>query len=83
MKKVLFLLGLFFLLVSCSIVDENPSVCIDGTCDAAFTIDTQVNPGSFQDSDGVWHIKYSGHNYFTVKGLTDKLNSGNIVNGTH
>lgn len=94
MKKVLFLtfykslyygmasLGLFLLLVSCSIAEESTSVCVDGTCDAAFRIDTQVNPGSYQDSDGVWHIKYSGNNYFTVKGITDKLNSENIVNGT-
>ena len=94
MKKVLFFtfckslyygmasLGLFFLLVSCSITEESTPVCVDGSCDAAFRIDTQVNPGSFQDSDGVWHIKYSGYKYFTVKGIADKLNTENIVNGT-
>jgi hypothetical protein len=75
-------LGLFLLLVSCSIAEESTPVCIDGSCDAAFRIDTQVNPGSFQDSDGVWHIKYSGYSYFTVKGIADQLNSENIVNGT-
>jgi hypothetical protein len=94
MKKVLYLifcknlyyriasLGLFLLLVSCTLEPQEIPVCIDGSCDAAFRIDTQVNPGSFQDSDGVWHIKYSGNNYFTVKGIADQLNSENIVNGT-
>jgi hypothetical protein len=94
MKKVLFLtfyksiyygialLGLFFLLVSCTLEPQEIPVCQDGSCDAVFRIDTQINPGSFQDSNGVWHIKYSGNNYFTIKGVADQLNSENIVNGT-
>jgi hypothetical protein len=81
MKKVLLLLGLVFILFSCTPKELEASVCQDGSCDAAFAVDTQVNPGSYQDSNGVWHIKYSGHNYFTLKGITDKLNSDNIVNG--
>jgi hypothetical protein len=80
MKKVLFFLGLLFIFTSCTLDPLQESVCQDGSCDAAFTIDTQVNPGSYQDANGVWHIKYSGHKYFTVKGIADKLNSENVVN---
>jgi hypothetical protein len=81
MKKVLFILGLFFVFVSCTPPALETPVCQDGSCDATFRVDTQINPGSFQDSNGVWHVKYSGNNYFTLKGITDKLNSDNIVNG--
>jgi len=81
MKKVLFLLGLVFIFSSCTLEPLEEPVCQDGSCDAAFVVDTQVNPGSYQDSNGVWHVKYSGHNYFTLKGIADKLNSENIVNG--
>jgi hypothetical protein len=93
MKKVLFLifykslyygialLGLFFLLLSCSI-EEETSVCLDGHCDGVFRIDTQANPGSYQDSNGDWHVKYSGNPYFTIKGDLDQMHSQYSINGT-
>lgn len=80
MKKVLFILGLLFIFSSCTPPALETPICEDGSCDATFRIDTQVNPGSFQDANGVWHVKYSGNNYFTLKGITDKVTSENIVN---
>lgn len=82
MKKIIlvFLLGISF--ISCSpeeLGDNCP--CIDGNCDAQFVIDIQQNPGSYQDTQGVWHIKHSGLNYFRIKGQTDQLNSEYVVNG--
>ena len=72
MKKVLFLLGFVFLLNSCTVDSGGSSACLDGNCDATFWIDTNVNPGSYLDSKGVWHVKYSGRNYFTLKGFNIK-----------
>ena len=81
MKKVLFLLGFVFLLNSCTVDSGGSSACLDGNCDATFWVDTQINPGSYLDSKGVWHVKYSGRNYFTLKGTTDDLKSEYIING--
>lgn len=77
---LVFLLGISF--ISCSpeeLRDTYP--CPDGNCDAQFVIDTQQNPGSYQDANGVWHVKYSGLNYFRIKGNTDQLTPDYIVNG--
>jgi hypothetical protein len=77
---LIFLLGILF--SSCSLEDlENDYPCPDGHCDATFEIDTQQNPGSYQDAQGVWHIKYSGLNYFRIKGITDPLISMYHING--
>jgi hypothetical protein len=77
---LIFLLGILF--SSCSLEDlENDYPCPDGHCDAIFEIDTQQNPGSYQDAQGVWHIKYSGLNYFRIKGITDPLISMYHING--
>lgn len=82
MKKLLLLLFLSLSFISCTVEDLNDkSPCIDGSCDAKFIIDTIQNPGSYQDSQGVWHIKHSGLNYFRIKGKTDQLTSQYISNG--
>jgi len=73
----LFLLGIY--LTSCTPEEINP--CVDGNCDASFYIDVTQNPGSYQDAQGVWHVKWSGLNYFRVKGQTDELSPEYIVNG--
>lgn len=62
------------------ITEEKNYPCPDGNCDAEFVIDIQQNPGSFKDTNGIWHIKHSGLNYFRVKGVTDELVSDYIVN---
>jgi hypothetical protein len=67
---------------SCSIEDlENNYPCPDGNCDAIFIIDTIQNPGSYQDLNGVWHIKYSGLNYFRIKGQTSIIKNQYLING--
>lgn len=77
---LVFLLGIT--LFSCSPEDlENNYPCPDGNCDAEFVIDTQQNPGSYQDAQGVWHVKYSGLHYFRIKGQTDPLISRYVING--
>jgi hypothetical protein len=77
---LVFLLGISF--ISCTPEDiRDSSPCVDGNCDASFYIDAVQNPGSYQDAQGVWHVKWSGLNYFRIKGQTDQLNSEYIVNG--
>ncbi len=69
-------------LLSCEdIIKEEKSHCIDGNCEATFVIDVTQNPGSYLDSNGIWHIKYSGLNYFRIKGNTDILKPEYVING--
>lgn len=81
MKKYFLLLALSFISISCEVDSLNQYPCPDGNCDAQFIIDTQQNPGSYQDENGVWHVKYSGLHYFRIKGLTDSLIPDYIING--
>lgn len=82
LKNFIFLLTLGLVFISCSIEDlENNYPCPDGNCDAEFVIDTQQNPGSYQDAQGVWHVKYSGLHYFRIKGQTDPLIAKYHING--
>lgn len=71
---------LFFL--SCATEESRETViCKDYSCEATFVIDVVQNPGSYQDESGVWHVKYSGLNYFRIKGSTDELNPDYVING--
>lgn len=81
MKKISIVLLSIFFLSSCSIEKIDENVCLNGTCNATFVIDVKQNPGSYQDESGVWHIKYSGINYFRIKGIADELTSNYIING--
>jgi hypothetical protein len=81
MKNFIYSIFILLVLSSCTAETSTSQVCQDGSCDAEFWIDTKVNPGSFLDSQGIWHIKYSGRNYFTLKGSADQLMPGYIVNG--
>jgi hypothetical protein len=81
MKKYFLLLLLGSIFISCEVDSLNQYPCPDGNCDAQFIIDIQQNPGSYQDAQGVWHVKYSGLNYFRIKGQTDQLISEYIING--
>jgi hypothetical protein len=77
---LVFLLGISF--ISCSPEDiGNDCPCVDGNCDATFYVDVVQNPGSYQDAQGVWHVKWSGLHYFRIKGQADQLNSEHVVNG--
>ena len=76
---VLLLLSLF--VFSCSTPEIEPDVCLNGNCGAEFRIDTQGHPGTYQDVQGVWHIKHAGLNYFTVKGDVNELDPHYVING--
>ena len=74
-----FILVLLFL-TSCSKEEISLSLCLDGNCEAFYQIDELVSPGVYQDTNGYWHIKYRGLNYFTIKGELDQLKPEYVVN---
>lgn len=63
---VLFIISV--LIYSCTVSESVPPVCISGDCQVEFVIDTLGRPGTYLDSQGIWHVKHNGLNYFTVKG---------------
>lgn len=82
MKNLIYILAIGFFW-ACSPEDTLDSYpCIDGDCNAFFEIDINVNPGSYLDDNGYWHVKFSGAYYFTIKGKTSQLNDEYIVNKT-
>lgn len=78
--KNLFLLLLSLFVFSCSTPEVEPDVCLNGDCYASFWVDTQGHPGTYQDAQGVWHIKHAGLNYFTVKGQLTPLDPSKEIN---
>ena len=81
MNKLLLILGLGFLLASCSKEEINPYPCLDGECNTFFEIDPLVSPGVYQDDNGYWHVEHQGINYFTIQGQLDEIHPDYIVNG--
>ena len=80
MKRIIFIFSV--LLASCSKEDAlTPYPCIDGDCDAVFTINKQSQPESYKDKNGYWHVKHMGINYFTIDGKLDELDPYYEVNG--
>ena len=79
--KNLLLLLLSLFVFSCSTPEIEPDVCLNGNCGAEFWVDTQGHPGTYQDGQGVWHIKHAGLNYFTVKGNVNELDPHYVING--
>jgi len=57
-----------------------PHACADQSCDSVFFIDPDVQPNSYLDNNGYWHIEYRGFKYFTVKGSLDRLDDEYVVN---
>ena len=81
MNRFLLILGLSFLLASCS-KEELPSYpCVNGDCEALFFIDEQVQPNAYQDNNGYWHIEFRGPKYFTIRGELSELNDEYVING--
>lgn len=84
-QKKLVIIFIFFILIIISgcedILKKETSNCLNDNCEATFVIDTTQNPGSYLDNDGIWHIKYSGLNYFRIKGNTDVLKPEYVING--
>ena len=79
--KNLFLLLLSLFVFSCSTPETEPDVCLNGNCGAEFWVDIQGHPGTYQDGQGVWHIKHAGLNYFTIKGTVNELDPHYVING--
>jgi hypothetical protein len=79
MKKLI-LTGFIFLF-ACS-KGEYPEAypCKDGYCQSIFGVDNQVNPESYLDNNGFWHVKFNGIKYFTVEGKLDELYEDYIIN---
>lgn len=80
LKNLLFLLLSLFVF-SCSAPEMEPEVCLNGNCGAEFWIDTTGHPGTYQDAQGVWHIKHGDLDYFTVKGTVNELDPHYVING--
>ena len=83
MKQIKFLLLLVVSLFvfSCSTPELEQDVCLNGNCGAEFWVDTLGHPGTYQDTQGVWHIKHAGLNYFTLKGKVNELDPHYVING--
>ena len=81
MNKFLLILGFSFLLASCSEEEIITYPCLGGDCDNEFWIDTNVNPGSYLDEDGYWHVPHSGVNYLTIEGQLSILSNDYLING--
>ena len=81
LNRLLVLIGVGFLLTSCSKEEITPYPCLDGDCSINFEIDPLVSPGVYQDENEYWHIEHQGYNYFTIKGITSNLHPDYIVNG--
>ena len=80
MKKIIIALVLISL-AGCTNEQPEQPVCLNGDCYGDFYIDTLGHPGTYLDSQGVWHIKHAGLNYFTVKGNLSPLDPHYIING--
>jgi hypothetical protein len=61
-------------------VDYYAHPCADRSCDSVFFIDPAVQPHSYLDDNGYWHIEYRGVKYFTIKGKLDTLDDDYVIN---
>ena len=80
MKKFIYTLLTLTFLSSCSTPGDRTNVCLSGDCDAYFWISSTGHPGTYQDTEGIWHIKHAGLNYFTVLGEVSKLDPHYVIN---
>ena len=79
--RILFLLVVSLFIFSCSTPEIEPDVCLNGNCGAEFWVSTVGHPGTYQDAQGVWHIKHANLDYFTVKGHINELDPHYVING--
>ena len=54
MNRFLLILGIGFLLASCSKEEIAPYPCLDGDCNSRFYIDELVQPNAYQDANGLY-----------------------------
>lgn len=79
--KFSFALVVSLFIFSCTPDEIQQDVCLNGDCGAEFWIDTLGHPGTYQDAQGVWHIKHANLDYFTVKGRVSELDPHYVING--
>jgi hypothetical protein len=79
--KFLFLALVSLFIFSCTPDEIQQDVCLNGDCGVEFWIDTLGHPGTYQDLQGVWHIKHADLDYFTVKGRINELDPHYVING--
>lgn len=80
MYKIVLTVCLFALFGCDSESLTEPDVLLNKNEDVAFWIDTDVSPGSYLDAQGVWHVEYSGLNYFTIRGTIPTLHPQYVIN---
>jgi hypothetical protein len=78
MKKLLAILLVTTTLISCKKKPLEPTEVCPGGCITNYTISS---PSATLQSDGYWHVKHIGANYFQVIGNLSELNSKYVVNG--
>jgi hypothetical protein len=81
MRKLIYILVISFFWACSPEGLIKPYPCINGDCEAEFTINPLSQPNAYQDQNGYWHIKHMGVNYFTIDGKLDELHSDYIING--
>lgn len=81
MKQFVLTIITALVLFGCSSDEDAQPACLNGSCNADFWIDTLGHLGTYQDNNGVWHVKHAGLNYFTVKGNLAKLDPHYVING--
>lgn len=81
MKQFVLTIITALVLFGCSSDEDAQPACLNGSCNADFWIDTLGHPGTYQDNNGVWHVKHAGLNYFTVKGNLAELDPHYVING--
>jgi hypothetical protein len=76
MKNLIILLSLATL-ISCKKKPIEPTEVCPGGCNSEFTISSS---SASLHSDGYWHVKHVGANYFTIKGNLTQLDPKYVVN---
>ena len=80
MIRSLILILVFIGLVGCEEEYVYPYPCLDGHCDMFTRIDPMVQPDSYQDENGYWHIEFRGFKYFTIETWLDSLHPEYVIN---
>ena len=73
MKKLIYISVVSFFWACSPEELPSPYPCINGDCEAVFTINPLSQPNAYQDNNGYWHVFHEGINYFTIDGNLSKL----------
>ena len=81
--KILQILFIITILTACGRDDflDKPYPCLDGKCETYYYLDPKLQPDTYQDSNGYWHIEFIGVRYFTIVGKLAELDPHYVING--